>query len=68
MSYTPILDKYGLHHAGGYCTCFTNPYSRCTSCDAVRESARRWENLSPKIRKKAEKEMEQFQTSNQDGR
>lgn len=53
---TPILDKYGLHPMGGYCTCFSDPYGTCKICKAVKEQVKRWDALSPEDRKKAEEE------------
>ena len=42
MSQTPILDKFNLHPCGGYCTCFANPYSSCSICEAIRKLLLRW--------------------------
>lgn len=65
-----ILDKKGLHPVGGYCTCYSAPYSVCSICCAVKEQERRWKELTPKERKEAMAEYERTypRTSNQDGR
>lgn len=55
---TPTLDKYSLHGASGYCTCFSNPYGRCMVCKAIREQQKRWAALTPEVRAKAEAEAE----------
>lgn len=70
MSKTPVLDKFRLHPFGGYCTCFSSPYSECRICKASAESVKRWKELSPKNRAKAIEEMDEAypRTSNQDGR
>jgi len=68
MSNTPTLDKFNLHPFGGRCTCFSHPYSVCTTCEAIRNQQERWKVLSPANRKKAAREMKIYETSNQDGR
>lgn len=68
MSNTPTLDKYNLHPFGGKCTHFTHPYSPCTTCEAILKHQQRWQKLPPAVRAKAEAEMKQYETSNQDGR
>lgn len=55
---TPTLDKYNLHSFGGYCTCFSSPYTRCTACAATAAAKARWAALTPAIRKKALAESE----------
>lgn len=67
---TPTLDKFGLHPAGGYCTCFTHPYSKCAACESVQLHKQRWAALSPENRAKALAECAAAYcgTSNQDGR
>lgn len=65
-----ILDRKGLHPTGGYCTCFSKPWSRCETCARVKLVQEHWEKLTPEERAEAEKEYaRQYpRTSNQDGR
>jgi hypothetical protein len=70
MSATPTLDKFRLHPVGGYCTCFSSPYSTCTVCKAIKNLQERWDNLLPDDKVKALKEYDREypRTSNKDGR
>jgi len=69
MSSTPTLDKFNLHPLGGRCTCITHPYSKCSTCEAIKNLQARWARLSPENRQRAMAEHDaMYATSNQDGR
>jgi hypothetical protein len=49
MGPTPVLDKYKLHPAGGYCTCKMHAGSICPACTRVRQHSANWEGLTPQL-------------------
>jgi len=56
MSKSPTLDQFQLHPFGGYCTCYSAPYSECAVCKAVAEQQERWKSLTPEQKEQANKE------------
>lgn len=67
-SNTPTLDKFHLHSFGGRCTCFSRPYSLCSTCAAIDAHQARWAALTPEQRALAEAEAESLRTPDGPGR
>lgn len=55
---TPMLDKYNLHPFGGRCTCYSHPYSKCTTHEAIKAYQKRMDALTIEQRKKVEEEFD----------